>query len=100
MKACDHTFRVLKVPQVVEYPTVTIEVQVLELPAASVTVKVTVLIPTLLELNVDLSMDKNGLGVHTSVEPLLISAGVIVALPVPSSVTESAWQEAVGGVVS
>ena len=74
----------------------------LELFAASVTVRITEFAPILPELKVVLFSDKTKLPatVQLSDEPLSISWGVIVAFPVPSRVTEIFWQTAVGAVVS
>ena len=55
-------------------------VQVVVFPFTSVTVKVTVFAPTLLQLNVDGDTVIDAIP-HASVLPLLICAAVILALP-------------------
>ena len=60
--------------------TVTVELQVDVLPLLSVTVKVTVLAPTLEQLKLVLEATKEAIP-QASLDPLLISAAVMVALP-------------------
>ena len=62
-------------------------VQVDVCPILSSAVNVTVTgVPTLLQLKLEISMLKDGVS-KSSVEPLLISLAVIVALPVASNCT-------------
>ena len=70
----------------IESTTVTIAVLVPTLPYKSVTVKVTVLAPKLAQVNALAATDILAIEV-LSVDPLLICAAVIVALPVASNCT-------------
>src|SRR5205823_14574187 len=67
-------------------PTVTVAVQVCSLPFRSVTVRVTGLGPTLTQVKV-LGVTLIEAMPQASVEPLLICAAVMLALPVASSCT-------------
>lgn len=81
--------------------TLTLAVQVLEFPLRSVTVRITVLLPTLEQLNVVLfnASVRLSCGLQSSVEPLSICAGVTEAL-FPPIVTVRFWHMAVGEVAS
>ena len=79
--------------------TKTFAVAVLSLPHSSVTVKVTVLLPTSLQSNDVMSSDKVT-SPHVSEEPLSMSAVVIEAAPLASKSTVMSSAEAVGAVVS
>ena len=65
-------------------------------PPSSVTVRVTVLAPTLEHVNVDGETDNVTPPLHAE-DPLFIWSAVIVAFPLASSVTAKSWQIAVGG---
>src|SRR5216683_1455616 len=82
-----------------ESTTVTVAVQVELLPLLSVTVRVTVLTPTLVQsklvwLRLRLAMPQ------ASVLPLLICAGSMVPWPLASNSTLRFWQRATGGTES
>src|SRR5437899_13055 len=79
--------------------TVTVAVQVELLPLLSVTVRVTVLVPTLLTSKLVLSRLKLAMP-QASVLPLLIWSGVIVPWPLASNWTVRFWQTANGGTES
>ena len=83
--------------------TVIVVVQVELLPLSSVTVSVTVLVPTLLQSKLLglIAKVKSLSAVQLSVDPLLICAVVIVAAPLASNSTvKSAAQVAVGASLS
>src|SRR2546423_3269497 len=76
-----------------------VAVQAWRLPLLSVTVRVTVLAPTLLTSKLVLSRLKLAMP-QASVLPLLIWSGVIVPWPVASNWTVRFWQTANGGTES
>src|SRR6185503_11198938 len=79
--------------------TITVAVQEALLPLLSVTVRVTVFVPTLLQSKVVLLRLRLAMP-QASALPLLIWAGVMVALPLGSSCTVRFWQRAVGATRS
>lgn len=79
--------------------TLTTAVHVAEFPPKSVTVRVTVLLPTFAQVN-DVGLATMLAIAQLSVLPLPMLAAVILAVPVPLSTTVRFWQTAVGGVVS
>ena len=81
------------------FSTVTIAVQVLEFPFTSVTVKVTVLVPTSAQVNILGDATKVSIP-QASVLPPSISAPVMVAIPLTSNCTVISWQIAVGATLS
>jgi hypothetical protein len=82
--------------------TVTVALQVLMLPAASLTVRVTVLFPMLEQLKLVLLRVSIRLpaAVQLSDDPLLTCAVVKVACPDAFKVRVTGWQTATGGVLS
>src|SRR5213594_254730 len=82
-----------------ESTTVTVAVQVELLPLLSVTVRVTVLVPTLLTSKLVLSRLRLAMP-QASLLPLLIWSGVIVPWPLASNWTVRFWQTANGGTES
>ena len=79
--------------------TVTVAVHVLALPLASVTVKVTTFAPIILQSKAVWSNAKLWI-LQLSVEPLSISAALMLALPDPSNWIVISWHKAVGAIVS
>jgi hypothetical protein len=79
--------------------TVTVEVQVDVLPEASVTVRVTVLVPTLEQSKLDLDKAKVT-GEQLSKLPLSILEGSSVAVPLAARLSVNGLHAAVGGVWS
>ena len=82
--------------------TVTVAVAVAELLFSSVTVKVTVFAPTFEQSNdvTSNSYVKSATSAQLSLEPLSMSAAVIVAAPLSSSSTVISCETTVGAVVS
>ena len=83
----------------VESVTTTDPLQVLEFPLTSTTVKVTVLLPRLEQVNADV-LRLSELTLQLSEEPLSMSPVVMEALPLASRWTVRLLQDAVGEVVS
>ena len=79
--------------------TVTVEVQVDELPEPSVAVSVTTFAPMFPQLNVFGKTESVGV-LQLSEEALSTFAAVMEAFPLPSRQTVKFWQEATGGVQS
>jgi hypothetical protein len=79
--------------------TVTVALQVDEFPLPSVTVKVTVLAPTLAHVNDEGETVIEAM-LQLSVEPLLICAAVMLAVPPAFSWIVIFWQSAVGAMLS
>ncbi len=79
--------------------TVTVLVQVLLLPFTSVTVSVTVLGPTLAQVNVVGVADSEAM-LQLSELPLFTSAAVMATEPPPPRMTVMFWQTATGSVES
>src|SRR6266545_4892620 len=82
-----------------ESATVTVAVQVWLLPFTSVTVRVTVFGPMLLQSKLVWSRLRLAMP-QASLLPLLIWAGVMVAFPVASNWTVRSWQSATGATES
>ena len=79
--------------------TVTVAVHVREFPAASKTVSVTVFAPRLAQVN-ELGETVMDVIPQLSLEPLLICAAVILAVPPALKLTVMFWQTAVGRTLS
>ena len=81
--------------------TVTVANPVFTFPLLSVTVKVTVLVPKLAQVNVLGETDNNALLIpQASVEPLLIWAGIILAVPALFNCTVMFCVTTIGLIVS
>jgi hypothetical protein len=80
--------------------TVTTEVQVAVLPLTSVTVRVTVLGPRLVQVKLAGITENKRVPVQLSVELSLTSTPVTNPVPIASSETVTSWQPGVGRVIS